>query len=87
MGSYINFVKKERPKITREFPNMSFAEIGKELGRRWRMLTVNTKERYKDPNYSEEYSDNTSDQAASQEESETSQSETSHDSSRASDST
>jgi len=36
---YIAFVKKERPKLTRECPNMSFGECMKFLGERWKEMS------------------------------------------------
>lgn len=44
--SYINFVKKERANIVKEHPSYTFAEIGKELGLRWKSLTLNEKCKY-----------------------------------------
>jgi len=34
---YIAFCKTERPKIKSEFPNLSFGDVAKELGRRWKI--------------------------------------------------
>lgn len=36
---YINFTKVERKVIIKENPKMTFSEIGKELGTRWRSLS------------------------------------------------
>lgn len=44
--SYINFVKQERPKVVKDFPNYTFSQIGKELGLRWKALTLNEKCKY-----------------------------------------
>ena len=44
---YIKFVKKERSLVVKENPKMTFGEIGKELGTRWRALSVEEKAKYK----------------------------------------
>ena len=38
MTPYIAFVKKERPKLVRECPNLTFAECMKYLGERWKEM-------------------------------------------------
>jgi len=46
-SAYILFCKDERPKIKENHPDMDFAEIAKELGRRWNKASDRTKEHYK----------------------------------------
>lgn len=46
-SAYILFCKDERPKIKETHPDMDFAEIAKELGKRWNNVSVRTKEHYK----------------------------------------
>jgi hypothetical protein len=41
------FAKEIRPKIVSEKPDLSFGEVGKELGVRWRALSDAQKEAYK----------------------------------------
>jgi len=45
-NAYMIFVKKMRPKIVKENPDMSFTEIGKRLGELWRALTDDEKKKY-----------------------------------------
>jgi len=46
-SAYILFCHDERPKIKDNHPDLSFAEIAKELGRRWNKATDSIKEHYK----------------------------------------
>ncbi len=39
-SGYINFCKVERPKLKAKNPEMSFGDQGKELGKRWKALSV-----------------------------------------------
>ena len=41
------FAKETGPKVIPENPDMSFGEVGKELGARWRALTDAQKAEYK----------------------------------------
>ena len=43
---YIQFCKDMRPKIKSEHPDMAFGDIAKELGRRWKSLSAEEKQRY-----------------------------------------
>ena len=45
-NAYMNFVKKTRPKIVKDFPDLSFTEIGSNLGEMWRELTDDEKKKY-----------------------------------------
>ena len=45
-NAYMNFVKKTRPKIVKDFPDLSFTEIGSKLGEMWRELTDDEKKKY-----------------------------------------
>ena len=45
-NAYMIFVKKMRPKIVKENPDMSFTEIGKRLGEMWRALSDDEKKKY-----------------------------------------
>lgn len=45
---YIKFCMETRPKIVKEYPEMSFTDIGKELGARWGKLTAAEKATYGD---------------------------------------
>ena len=46
LSPYIKFCKKERPKIVKGDPEMTFADIGRELGKRWREKTKAEKAQY-----------------------------------------
>ena len=37
-NAYMNFVKKMRPKVVKDFPDLTFTEIGSKLGEMWRAL-------------------------------------------------
>lgn len=41
------FAKEMRPALKEENPEMSFGEVGKELGARWRALSDEEKAKYK----------------------------------------
>lgn len=41
------FAKETRPKVIAENPDLTFGEVGKELGARWRALTDAQKAEYK----------------------------------------
>ena len=41
------FAKETRPTIKTELPDLTFGEVGKELGKRWRALTDAQKAEYK----------------------------------------
>ena len=45
-NAYMNFVKKTRPKVVKDFPDLSFTEIGSKLGEMWRELTDDEKKKY-----------------------------------------
>lgn len=38
LSPYIKFCMKERPKIVKQYPQMKFADVGRELGKRWRAM-------------------------------------------------
>jgi hypothetical protein len=42
----MNFVKKIRPEVVKENPDLSFTDIGKRLGEMWRALTDDEKKKY-----------------------------------------
>ena len=46
-GHYMIFCKEERPKIVKANPNMSFGEVGKALGAKWRGMSDAQKAKYK----------------------------------------
>ena len=45
-NAYMNFVKKNRPKVVKDFPDLSFTEIGSKLGEMWRALSDEEKKKY-----------------------------------------
>jgi|TARA_B110000483_G_scaffold18298_1_gene20211 hypothetical protein len=45
-NAYMNFVKKMRPNIVKDFPDLKFTEIGSKLGEMWRALTDDEKKKY-----------------------------------------
>lgn len=45
-NAYMNFVKKMRPKVVKDFPDLKFTEIGSKLGEMWRELTDDEKKKY-----------------------------------------
>ena len=52
-SGYIWFVQTERAKVIVENPQMSFSEIGKELGRRWNALSSEDKAPFRSMNASD----------------------------------
>jgi len=46
MSAFMLYAKAERPKIVAELGNISVGEVGKELGRRWALLDVDSKGKY-----------------------------------------
>ncbi|KAL3786565.1 hypothetical protein ACHAW5_000511 [Stephanodiscus triporus] len=44
---YMLFAKEMRPKVIGEKPELTFGEVGKELGARWRALSEEQKAAYK----------------------------------------
>eukprot|EP00585_Thalassiosira_rotula_P009959 CAMPEP_0196158672 /NCGR_PEP_ID=MMETSP0910-20130528/45933_1 /TAXON_ID=49265 /ORGANISM="Thalassiosira rotula, Strain GSO102" /LENGTH=75 /DNA_ID=CAMNT_0041423581 /DNA_START=246 /DNA_END=473 /DNA_ORIENTATION=+ len=47
LSNYMLFAKDTRPKIIEENPDLTFGEVGKELGKRWRALTDDEKAEWK----------------------------------------
>lgn len=45
-NAYMNFVKKVRPTVVKDYPDLSFTEIGAKLGEMWRALTEDEKKKY-----------------------------------------
>lgn len=45
-NAYMNFVKKNRPKVVKDFPDLSFTEIGSKLGEMLRALSDEEKKKY-----------------------------------------
>ena len=45
-NAYMNFVKKMRPEVVKENPDLSFTDIGKRMGEMWRALTDDEKKKY-----------------------------------------
>ena len=48
LSPYFEFVKEERDRVKAELGSLSIVEIGKELGRRWRSLSVEQKRVFQD---------------------------------------
>lgn len=46
-SAYMLFSKEMRPTVVEENPDMSFGEVGRELGARWRALSDDEKAKYK----------------------------------------
>jgi len=46
LTAYVWFGHEERPKIQQEFPNISFQEVGRKLGERWRAMGAEEKAKY-----------------------------------------
>ena len=46
LSGYMKFVKVERKKLTAQNPKMKFTAVGKELGKRWRALSLSEKKKY-----------------------------------------
>lgn len=47
LTGYMLFAKEMRPVVKEEQPELSFGELGKELGARWRALSDDAKAKYK----------------------------------------
>ncbi|KAL7446057.1 hypothetical protein ACHAXH_009669 [Discostella pseudostelligera] len=47
LTGYMVFAKEMRPKVLEENSGLSFGEVGKELGKRWRALSDEAKAAYK----------------------------------------
>ena len=47
ISGYMLFCKEQRPIVKEENPDMTFGELGKELGKRWKALSDADKEGYK----------------------------------------
>ena len=45
-NAYMNFVKKIRPTVVKDYPDLTFTEIGAKLGEMWRALTEDEKKKY-----------------------------------------
>jgi small subunit ribosomal protein S27Ae len=45
-NAYMNFVKKIRPTVVKDYPDLTFTEIGAKLGELWRALTDDEKKKY-----------------------------------------
>jgi ubiquitin len=45
-NAYMNFVKKMRPTVVKDYPDLTFTEIGAKLGEMWRALTEDEKKKY-----------------------------------------
>jgi small subunit ribosomal protein S27Ae len=45
-NAYMNFVKKMRPEVVKENPDLSFTDIGKRMGEMWRALTDEEKKKF-----------------------------------------
>jgi hypothetical protein len=45
-NAYMNFVKKVRPTVVKDFPDLTFTEIGSKLGEMWRALSDDEKKKY-----------------------------------------
>lgn len=48
--AYVNFCNKQRPLLKEQFPTMSFGDISKELGKRWKELSDDDKNSYSTKN-------------------------------------
>lgn len=46
LNGYMVFCKTERAKVQKERPNLTFTEIGAELGARWRALSQAARDKY-----------------------------------------
>lgn len=47
VSGYMLFCKEQRPIVKKEMPDLTFGQIGKELGKRWKALSEKEKEGYK----------------------------------------
>lgn len=45
-SGFMKFSSKERKSVMADNPNMEFADVGRELGKRWRALSDAEKKRY-----------------------------------------
>lgn len=45
-SGFMKFSAKERKSVMAENPNIAFADVGRELGKRWRALSEAEKKRY-----------------------------------------
>ena len=45
-SGFMKFSSKERKSVMADNPNMEFADVGRELGKRWRALSEAEKKRY-----------------------------------------
>ena len=45
-NAYMNFVKKMRPTVVKDYSDLTFTEIGAKLGELWRALTDDEKKKY-----------------------------------------
>lgn len=50
-SAYINFCKHHRKQIKDESPGLTFGEVSKALGAKWKSLGVEEKAKYVDPEY------------------------------------
>ena len=48
LSSYLEFAVSERPQVLADLGSLSIGEVGKELGRRWKNLAADEKEKYED---------------------------------------
>mmetsp|Transcript_1151 Transcript_1151/g.2125 ORF Transcript_1151/g.2125 Transcript_1151/m.2125 type:complete len:315 (-) Transcript_1151:53-997(-) len=47
-GAYVFFTNEQRPLLTREYPGITFVEMGRVMGERWRALDAHEKQRFED---------------------------------------
>jgi hypothetical protein len=47
VSSYVNFCNKQRPILKEKYPNLSFGEISKQLGKLWSELSTEEQNKYK----------------------------------------
>ena len=48
LSSYLEFAVSERPQVLADLGSLSIGEVGKELGRRWKNLAADEKQKYDD---------------------------------------
>ena len=48
LSSYLEFAKEERPKVLAELGSLTPAEVGKELGKRWKNIPKDVKDRFEE---------------------------------------
>jgi hypothetical protein len=46
LSGYMKFVKTMRSRVLRDKPSLTFPEVGKELGKRWRALSSGEKKKF-----------------------------------------